>query len=74
MSKVIGGIFSLLGLSSALYIFFLYRNSPAYLEYNAAKQPSLVDTGLLPAMFVCFLLLSIGLGFMFFSVEPNKNK
>ena len=72
MSKVIGGIFTVIGFIMFACMVMLYMNSSAYLEYNdPAKHLSFFETGYgAPAIFN-FLLLSIGLLFLFLSKEPN---
>lgn len=50
----------------------LYLNSSAYLEYNdPAKHLSLFETGLGAPAVITFLLLAIGLTFLFVSKEPR---
>ncbi|MFN8311013.1 MAG: hypothetical protein U0T73_13715 [Chitinophagales bacterium] len=72
MSKIIGGIFTVLGFICVSVLIFLYLNSSAHLNYNdPATHQSLFETGL-AAPFVFFgLMLSIGLIFLFVSKEPN---
>ena len=74
MSKVIGGIFTVIGFILAAVNIFLYLNSSAYLEYNAvATTPhlSLFETGLGAPAVITFLMLAIGLTFLFVSEEPR---
>ncbi|HEY0261848.1 MAG TPA: hypothetical protein VGB95_02400 [Chitinophagales bacterium] len=72
MSKVIGGIFTLIGFICTLGILFLYANSSAYLNYNdPAKHLSFFETGLGVPALLFGLMLTIGLLFMFVSKEPN---
>jgi len=80
MSKVIGGIFTVIGFIMAAVNIMLYMNSSAYLDYtptgtapyvDMTKHLSFFETGLgAPAVFT-FLLLSIGLTFLFVSKEPR---
>lgn len=72
MSKVIGGIFTLIGFLCGLGVILLYMNSSAYLDYNdPAKQLSFFETGLGVPALLFSLMLSVGLIFMFTSKEPN---
>lgn len=74
MSKVIGGIFTIIGFIMLAVVTMLYMNSSAYLEYNdPAKHLSFFETGYGPAAVITFLLLSIGLTFLFVSKEPRIN-
>lgn len=50
----------------------LYLNSSAYLNYNdPAKHLSFFETGYGPAAVINFILLTVGLLFLFVSKEPN---
>ena len=72
MSKVIGGIFFVIGFISFAVMCFLYMNSSAYLNYNdPATHLSFFETGYGPAAIITFLLLAIGTTFLFVSKEPN---
>lgn len=72
MSKVIGGIFSVIGFLACIFTSFLYMNSSAYLSYNdPAKHLSLFQTGYAVPAVIFGLMLTIGLIFMFFSKEPD---
>jgi hypothetical protein len=72
MSKVIGGIFVVIGFIMAAVNIMLYLNSSAYLNYNdPAKHLSFFETGLGAPAVITFLLLSIGLTFLFVSKEPR---
>lgn len=74
MSKVIGGIFTIIGFIMLAVVTMLYMNSSAYLEYNdPAKHLSFFETGYGPSAVITFLLLSIGLTFLFVSKEPRLN-
>ena len=72
MSKIIGGIFTVIGFILAAVNTFLYLNSSAYLNYNdPAKHLSFFETGLGAPAVLTFLLLAIGLTFLFVSKEPR---
>jgi hypothetical protein len=80
MSKVIGGIFTIIGFIMFACVGMLYLNSSAYLNYtptgtapfvDPAKHLSFYETGLGVPAVITFLLLSIGLTFLFVSKEPN---
>lgn len=72
MSKVIGGIFTLIGFLCTLGVIFLYLNSSAFLNYNdPAKHLSFFETGLGVPAVLFGLMLTVGLVFMFASKEPN---
>ena len=72
MSKVIGGIFFVIGFILFAVNSFLYMNSSAYLNYNdPATHQSLFETGLGAPAVITFLLLAVGLTFLFVSKEPR---
>lgn len=81
MSKIIGGIFTVIGFILFAVITMLYMNSSAYFDYtNNATAPTYVDlskhlsffeTGLGAPSVITFLLLAIGLTFLFVSKEPR---
>lgn len=72
MSKIIGGIFVVIGASCCLGIYFLYLNSSSYLNYNdPTKHLSFFETGLGVPSLLFGLMLAVGLLFMFVSKEPN---
>ncbi len=72
MSKIIGGIFTVVGGLTAMYLAFLWGNTSNVLEYNdPAKHQTILQTGLAIPIFFTVLILSIGLTFMFVSKEPN---
>jgi hypothetical protein len=82
MSKVIGGIFTVIGFIMAAVNIMLYMNSSAYLDYtptatapyiDPAKHLSFFETGLGAPAVITFLLLAIGLTFLFVSEEPRVN-
>lgn len=72
MSKIIGGIFTVIGTLCCLGVCFLYMNSSSYLNYNdPAKHLSFFETGLGVPALLFGLMLAVGLIFMFTSKEPN---
>lgn len=73
MSKVLGTILTILGGLSSLFVFFLYLNSSAILQYNPAdKNLGLLDVGLvLPAIFAGLILIA-GIVILKTSSEPNE--
>ncbi len=80
MSKVIGGIFTVIGFILAAVNIMLYLNSSAYFNYtptgiapyiDPTKHLSFFETGLGVPAVITFLMLSIGLTFLFVSKEPN---
>ena len=72
MSKIIGGIFTVIGFIMFATVGMLYENSSAHLSYNdPAKHLSFFETGLGVPAVLTFLLLAIGLTFLFVSKEPN---
>jgi low affinity Fe/Cu permease len=72
MSKVIGGIFTVVGSLLAIWIAFLWANSSNFLKYNdPARYQTYLETGLaLPTLLAVFLLLA-GLTLLVFAKEPN---
>ncbi|MFN8276355.1 MAG: hypothetical protein U0T84_02635 [Chitinophagales bacterium] len=74
MSKVIGGIFFVIGFIMLAVLIFLYMNSSAFLNYNdPAKHLSLFETGLAAPFFLFGLMFTVGLVFLFFGKEPRIN-
>lgn len=72
MSKVIGGIFTVIGFILAATDIMLYLNSSAFLNYNdPARHLSFFETGLGVPFLLTFLMLAVGLTFLFVSKEPN---
>ena len=72
MSKVIAGIFTLIGGLGTLYFSFVLHNTSYYLNYNDPKlHMSLFQTGYMPQFMACILMLTIGLIFFFVAKEPN---
>ena len=73
MSKIIVGIFTVIGTLCCMGLCFLYMNSSAYLSYNdPAKHLSYFETGYGVPTLLFGLMLTVGLVFMFFSTEPNR--
>lgn len=72
MSKVIAGIFTLVGGFMSLYYYFVLQNTSWVLEYNDPKlHKSLFETGAMPQLMIGFFLLAVGLIFFFVAKEPN---
>jgi hypothetical protein len=72
MSKIIGGIFTVVGTFLSIWLAFLWGNSSNFLEYNdPAKYQTYLETGLAMPTLVAVVLLSVGLTFMFVAKEPN---
>jgi hypothetical protein len=73
MSKVIAGIFTIVGGLATLYLSFVFANTSAFLNYNDPKlHMSMFQTGYLFQLFFALLLLAVGLLFFFVAHEPNK--
>ncbi|NNC94356.1 MAG: hypothetical protein HKN92_02260 [Chitinophagales bacterium] len=68
MSKVIGGILTVVGLLMNIFLIFLFLNSSAYLEYNQDKI-TLLETGYIIPWLIALFLLIVGLVFIFASKE-----
>jgi hypothetical protein len=72
MSKVIAGIFTIVGGLMTLYFLFILENSSYILKYNDPKlHKSLFETGDMPQLMIGILMLTVGLIFFFFAKEPN---
>lgn len=72
MSKVIAGIFTLVGGLATLYFTFVLHNTSYDLNYNDPKlHMSLYQTGYMPQLMASLFLLAIGLIFFFVAKEPN---
>jgi hypothetical protein len=72
MSKIIGGIFTVIGTFLAIFLGFLYLNSSAYLSYNdPARKLTYLETGYMIPTVIAFFLLTVGLTFLIFSKDPN---
>ena len=74
MSKVIAGIFTIVGGLLTIYMIFVIQNSSYNLEYNDPKlHISLYQTGHLVQLIIGISMLSIGLLFFFVARESNPN-
>ena len=72
MSKIIAGIFTLVGGFMTLYFSFILANTSWALEYNDPKlHKSLFETGDMPQLMIGIFLLAVGLLFFFVAKEPN---
>ena len=72
MSKVIAGIFTLVGGLGTLYMLFVLHNTSYDLYYNDPKlHMSLFQTGYMPQLMICIFMLTIGLLFFFLAKEKN---
>jgi len=72
MSKVIGGIFAVVGTLASIGVIFLFLNSSAYLNYNdPAKHLSYFETGYAVPTVLFVLMAAAGYLFLFQSKEPN---
>lgn len=72
MSKVIAGIFTIIGGLTTIYFTFVMINTSWFLDYNDPKlHQSMFETGHLPSLLAGIVLLTIGLVFFFVSKEPN---
>ena len=74
MSKVIAGIFTIVGGLLTLYLTFVMQNSSYNLEYNDPKlHMSMFQTGDFISLVLGILLLTVGLIFFFVARESNPN-
>ncbi len=74
MSKVIAGIFTIVGGLMTIYYSFVLANTSWNLTYNDPKlHKSLYQTGHLVPLVIAILMLSIGLSFFFIAREPNPD-
>lgn len=74
MSKVIAGIFTIVGGLLTLYFTFVIANSSYNLDYNDPKlHQSIYQTGNFIPLLVGIILLFIGLVFFFVAKESNPN-
>jgi low temperature requirement protein LtrA len=74
MSKVIAGIFTIVGGLLTLYFTFVMANSSYNLEYNDPKlHMSMFQTGHMVPLVLGILLLTVGLTFFFVAKESNPN-
>ena len=72
MSKVIAGIFTLIGTMMTGYYLFILENSSYILNYNDPKlHISLYETGDMPQLMIGIFMVTIGLIFFFVAKEPN---
>ena len=72
MSKVIAGIFTIVGGLLTLYFSFVMQNSSYNLEYNDPKlHMSMYQTGELIPLVTGILLLTVGLIFFFVARDSN---
>ncbi len=72
MSKVIAGIFTLVGSLLTLYMLFVLHNTSYELAYNDPKlHLSLYQTGYMPQLMIGIFMMTIGLIFFFVAKEPN---
>ena len=74
MSKVIAGIFTIVGGLLTLYYTFVLQNSSYNHEYNDPKlHMSMFQTGHMVPLVLGIFLLTIGLVFFFVAREPNPH-
>ena len=72
MSKVIAGIFTLVGTLLTGYYLFILENSSYILNYNDPKlHMSLYQTGDMPQLMIGIFMVTVGLIFFFVAKEPN---
>jgi len=73
MSKIIGGIFAVVGTLASIGVIFLFLNSSANLNYNdPAKHLSYFETGYGVPTLLFGLMTIVGYLFLFQSKEPNN--
>ena len=74
MSKVIAGIFTIVGGLLTLYYTFVMQNSSYNQEYNDPKlHMSMFQTGHFVPLVIGILLLTVGLTFFFVARESNPH-
>lgn len=74
MSKVIAGIFTIVGGLMTIYYSFVMANSSYNLDYNDPKlHQSMFQTGHMIPLVVGIVLLTIGLLFFFLARESNPH-
>lgn len=74
MSKVIAGIFTIVGGLLTIYFTFVAANSSYNFEYNDPKlHQSLYQTGNFIPLVLGIFLLTIGLSFFFIARESNPH-
>jgi hypothetical protein len=72
MSKVIAGIFTIVGGLLTIYMCFVLMNTSWSLNYNDPKlHISLFQTGDMVQLMIGLFLLTVGLLFFFVAKEPN---
>jgi phosphoglycerol transferase MdoB-like AlkP superfamily enzyme len=72
MSKVIAGIFTIVGGLMTLYFSFVLANTSWALDYNDPKlHLSMFQTGYMVPFMTGLFLLTVGLIFFFVAKEPN---
>jgi hypothetical protein len=72
MSKIIAGIFTIVGGLMTFYFLFVMQNTSWAFNYNDPKlHKSLFETGYLPQLMIGILMMSIGLLFFFVAREKN---
>lgn len=74
MSKVIAGIFTLIGGLLTLYFTFVMANTSYALDYNDPKlHMSMYQTGKMIPLVLGIVMLIIGLTFFFVAKEANPD-
>lgn len=74
MSKVIAGIFTIVGGLLTIYFTFVMANTSYNLEYNDPKlHQSMFQTGKLIPLVLGIFLLTIGMIFFFVAKEANPD-
>ena len=74
MSKVIAGIFTIVGGLMTIYFSFVMANSSYALDYNDPKlHMSMYQTGSMVPLVLGIILLTIGMIFFFVAKEANPN-
>ena len=74
MSKVIAGIFTIVGGLLTFYYTFVFANSSYNFEYNDPKlHMSMFQTGHMIPLVLGIMLLSVGLIFFFVAKESNPH-
>lgn len=74
MSKIIGGIFCLIGTLGTIYCSFIFMNTSWVLDYNDPKKHlDMAQTGYLPGFMAFLLMAIIGYTFMFLAKEDNPD-
>lgn len=74
MSKVIAGIFTLIGGLLTMYYTFIMANTSYSLDYNDPKlHQSMFQTGHMVPLVIGIIMLTIGLTFFFVAREANPD-